>query len=96
MKNPTHTVAGPTRNSYLVIPTELIPRCLLRDLLQQLKPLLRTDRAILDPVDEGVELLLEVQEGRCIRCISFALIALPGMIAGTENGRQLKVREYLQ
>jgi hypothetical protein len=66
----THPVASPSSYPDLVIPTQLVPRRLLCDLLEKLEPLLGAYCRVLNPIDEGIELGLEVEK-RCCVCQLF-------------------------
>ena len=61
----THCVTRACCYSYFVIPSELVPGRLFRDVLQQLEPLLGANCIVLDLLNQEAELLLQVQERGC-------------------------------
>ncbi len=58
----TYSIARATRDADLVVTTQLVSRGLLGDLLEELEAALRLDGGVLDPVDELVQLGLEVAQ----------------------------------
>jgi hypothetical protein len=58
----TYSIARAARDADLVVTAQLVSSGLLSDLLEELEAALWLDRGVLDPVDELVQLGLEVAQ----------------------------------